>query len=164
MDTDFLTYQENFPSTELISKYINEEKEFIQQRSGGYISLHTHIRHLVDGVLRGLAMRQMRIAGRENTELKPVYVFKDNTYIPLVRHVIGKKCTQGLQFMLEPGVDRVLCQEFIAQFKTGAFHEDPWWRWCTNDDSIWIEAIPEAIIAGLHRKRRTLTEVLTVRD
>lgn len=146
----FTRYQNNFPSTDFLSKHFGESVIIQGNPHRGEVDtdFHMGLRHLFDGVLR-LAPRYIL---QDQKCSDSVLIFQNGVPAPWVDPALEHR---GLMKVLAPEAFLELCQEFISHFQAGAFTGDEWWQWRTEGSSIWIETI-----VGVVRKRRTLADVL----
>jgi hypothetical protein len=118
--------------------------------------LYFDLRGLFDGVLRCLPRHILNKQLLVGEALAPVYVFKDGKPADWVDPVLEMR---GLMLELTPEAFSELSSEFIRHGAADAFHQQQWWRWCFQGNSVWVEIIPEAIAAGKH-KPRSLSKIM----
>lgn len=69
----------------------------------------------------------------------PIMVFENGSFSELILSAVAREIiTEGFDDKAQAD----LCDQFIRQYYTGAFHEDSWWRWRVDGNSVRIEVIP----------------------
>ncbi len=162
----FLRYKETFPSDTFIRKHLG----FSPIRKGLWYfdlwvlvgkrrtvpqTLHEVVHSKMDSIFRCYPMDHIRHADRYPTDLpiQPLYVFEHGKCSETIREVCE---AQGFYFT--PTTEAALCREFIAQYHQRALHQDEWWEWFTEGDSIGVRLKPDANPHGGNEPRRTLEE------
>ncbi len=163
ISAEFEAYRKTFPSDAFLKKYYGRNRRlkrvfmdtllpFLGHREG----LYQYLRDKFDFVLRTGAMHLIRMADRDEHGFENIYVFKDYHCSDWVRAAL-EDCDLAVELTLEAEAE--LCAEFCEQFRTGAFYEDSWWHWFTEDGTIGICVCPEALQTGGNRTR-TLEEFM----
>lgn len=156
----YRNYEDSFPSTGFLKKYFGETFIIPENPIRGTVStdLYTGLRRVFGQVLYDTPELKLDLQNSANKGFTSVYVFNDGTPEPWVDDQLERR---GLMVKLSADAFRELCVEFIEHFQNGALKNSDWWRWRCEDNSIWVEVIPEAIAAGKNIEQpRSLMDVL----
>lgn len=157
-------YKSSFPSDEWLQKYFGTDVAAAGKPHPHWdeisTTLYTELRHDFDTTLAYSPHRILKDMDGCDKGFSLVYVFKDGTPAEWIDSVLE---SYGLNTILPPEAFRELCGELIAHYQAGAFFTDDWWEWRTEDNSIWVEIRPEALVNG-RIKRRTLADLLETKD
>ena len=148
----YTRYKNCFPSNEFLLKYFGENGMTASnpQRAKVSAERYAEVRYLFDYTLFCIPIHRLKAMNRAEKEFQPIYVFKDGQPAEWIDPELE---SGGLMTVLPPEAFLELGKEFILHCLAGAFLDREWWRWRTEESSIWIEVIPEAIAQGKNAPR-----------